>query len=216
MMPYQAVDSALTDTIAMAQRFIPAGQPDSVQIVNAFFWNSGATQRTIDYQMHVGGRWMLMRVAEYEDVHGTRYIAGFSVTPLSASLQSINAFTLHNASPGALIALMLALVAILVSLYAAVQVVRSPLERKWLWVVVALLGFGKIGVAWHTGQIQQQWIAVQLLGAGIQRDGPYGPWWIYFSVPGGAIVALDRRRRAIAKLAQPTPVADTDETVSPA
>src|SRR5262249_50775907 len=109
-----------------------------------------------------------------------------------------NEMSLKNASPGGLIAAALAFIAVALSLFAAVQVVRSPLKKRWLWVIVALLGFGKISVAWTSGAVTEQWLAVQLFGAGTQRQGLLGPWWIIFSVPGGAFLALDRRRRAIA------------------
>jgi hypothetical protein len=124
-------------------------------------------------------------------------VAGLHVWPLPASLESLNGLTLRNASPGGLIAGVVALMLVAFSLFAAVQVVRSPLKQRWLWVIVALLGFGKIGVAWKGGAVTQQWLAVQFFGAGMQRGGLLGPWWIYLSMPGGAFMALDRRRRAI-------------------
>jgi hypothetical protein len=97
-----------------------------------------------------------------------------------------------------------------ISAYAAVQVVRSPLKRRWLWVIVALIGFGKFGIEWGTGKVTQQWMAIQLFGAGIERHGLYGPWWIYLSMPGGAFLALDRRRRSLAGQTEaPAAVADT-------
>jgi hypothetical protein len=199
MVPRLAYIDAVADTIATVQRFIPVGQPDSLQLVNVSVFTGSSTQRTLEYQLHAGGKWAYIRVIVDEDAHDTRRVASFGVYQLSSSLQSLNALTLRNASFGALAAAATSLIAMLISLYAAVQVVRSPLQRKWLWVIVALLGFGKIGVAWHTGQVQQQWMAVQLLDTGIQRQGLYGPWWIFFSLPGGAFIALDRRRRAVAR-----------------
>jgi hypothetical protein len=124
----------------------------------------------------------------------------------------------------------LAMLAVACSLYAAVQVVRSPLKRRWLWVIVALLGFGKLSVAWHTGAVTSQWMALQLFGAGLIREGFNGPWWVIVSLPGGASIALDRRRRVLAARArtlaaappQPTtidlaePLALEDPSIPPA
>ena len=127
---------------------------------------------------------------------------GIRVWPMDSSLQSRNALTLQHASAAGVVAALLAIVVFVFSLYAAVQVVRSPLKRRWVWAIVALVGFGKFGVEWRTGTVTQQWIAVYLFGTGIGRDGLYGPWWIFLSMPGGAVLALDRRRRAIAGQAQ--------------
>ncbi|HWZ59960.1 MAG TPA: hypothetical protein VNW46_13375 [Gemmatimonadaceae bacterium] len=159
---------------------------------------SGTTQRDVTYQLRAGGKWAVVELVVVETLlegHRVRYL---HVQPISESVQSLNALSLRRASPSALFAVLLAVLVIACALYAAVQVVRSPLERRWLWVIVALLGFGKFGVEWHTGAITDQWFAVQLFGASLVREGFYGRWWVSVSLPGGAFIALERRRRALA------------------
>jgi hypothetical protein len=199
LIPQLAMNDAAADSLATLQRMLPEGHPDSVEIAGVTVRSeSGYIQRTLEYQVHGHGKWALIRlvVNENYDDNGPR-VAGLHVWPLPASLESLNGLTLRNASPGGLIAGVVALMLVAFSLFAAVQVVRSPLKQRWLWVIVALLGFGKIGVAWKGGAVTQQWLAVQFFGAGMQRGGLLGPWWIYLSMPGGAFMALDRRRRAI-------------------
>jgi len=198
-----AMEDGIVDSIATLQRHIPQGRPDSLQIVDVSWQTqNGSTRRTITYQMHASGKWALIQVVLDDTGADERRVEGIRVWPMDSSLQSRNAMTLRHASTAGVVAALLGIVIFVFSLYAAVQVVRSPLKRRWVWVIVALVGFGKFGVEWRTGTVTQQWIAVYLFGTGIGRDGLYGPWWIFLSMPGGAVLALDRRRRAIAGQAQ--------------
>jgi hypothetical protein len=203
LVPQLAMVDGVADSIAAVKRYLPQGRPDSLQIVGANVQTqNGSTRRTVAYQMHAGGQWAFIRLVLDDNDADERRVAGIRVWPMDSSLQSRNALTLRHASAAGLVTAVLAIAVLVFSLYAAVQVVRSPLKRRWVWVIVALLGFGKFGVEWRTGTVTQQWIAVQLFGTGIVRDGFYGPWWIFLSMPGGAVLALDRRRRAIAGQAQ--------------
>jgi hypothetical protein len=198
-----AMEDGIVDSIATLQRHIPQGRPDSLQIVDVNVQTqNGSTRRTLTYEMHASGRWALIQLVLDDNDADARRVEGIRVWPMDSSLQSRNALTLQHASAAGVVAALLAIVVFVFSLYAAVQVVRSPLKRRWVWAIVALVGFGKFGVEWRTGTVTQQWIAVYLFGTGIGRDGLYGPWWIFLSMPGGAVLALDRRRRAIADQAQ--------------
>lgn len=200
LIPQLAMNDAAADSLAMLQRLLPEGHPDSIEIASVVVRSEdGYIQRTLEYQVHGHGKWALIRlvVNENYDDNGPR-VAGLRVWPLPASLESLNRLTLTNASPVGVIAAALALILVGFSVFAAIQVVRSPLKQRWLWVIVALLGFGRFSIPWKNGSIVEQWLAVQLFSAGMQRQGFLGPWWIFLSLPGGAVIALDRRRRAIA------------------
>jgi hypothetical protein len=204
LVPELAVHDDVVDSIRALQRLMPLGHPDSLQIVNVNVlkrWN-GSTRWMLAYQMHASGRWALIEIVLEQQADAEPRVAELHVWTLTAPLQTLNAFTLQRASAVGLFAALLAVVILATSVYAAVQVVRSPLKRRWIWVIVALIGFGKFGIAWNTGRVTQQWMAVELFGTGIARDGLYGPWWIFLSMPGGAIIALDRRRRALAGQAE--------------
>jgi hypothetical protein len=212
--PQMAMNDAVADSIATIQRLVPQGQPDSLQIVGVDVRDSysGPAQRSIIYQLHASGTWVLIQLILWEDEDGRPELVGLHAWPEPSSLQSRTALTLQHASPGGLIAALLAIVVLGISAYAAVQVVRSPLERRWLWVIVAFIGFGKFGIEWGTGKVAQQWMAIQLFGAGIVRHGLYGPWWIYLSMPGGAFLALDRRRRSLVGETEARAPVDGDST----
>jgi hypothetical protein len=198
-----AMEAGIVDSIATLQRYLPYGRPDTLQIVGVNWQTqNGSTRRTIAYQMHASGKWALIQLVLDDNDTDERRVEGIRVWPMDSSLQVRNAMTLRHASAAGVVAALPAIVVLVFSLYAAVQVVRSPLKRRWVWGIVALVGFGKFGVEWRTGAVTQQWIAVQLFGTGIGRDGLYGPWWIFLSMPGGAVLALDRRRRAIADQAR--------------
>jgi hypothetical protein len=202
--PETALSTSIVDSLISVKARIPTGSIDSLQIIGARVTRrvNGSTTREIDYQLLAGGAWAVISVFTDESPSTAPRVSGLHAQLMPESLQSLNALSLRRASLAALAAVAIALVAIGWSLYAAVQVVRSPLERRWLWVIVALLGFGKLSVAWHTGEVTDHWLAIQLLGAGFVRDGFYGPWWISVSLPGGAFIALDRRRRALAAQAR--------------
>jgi len=125
------------------------------------------------------------------------FVDGVGVRRVPASLRTINAFTLEGKTPAHLLMLTLLIAVPTFSLIVAVLVLQTSMRRRWLWAALALLGAGKFGFNWTTGQTFNQTISVQLLGAGVYRGGLAGPWLLFVSFPAGALIALDRRRRAI-------------------
>jgi hypothetical protein len=107
----------------------------------------------------------------------------------------VNRFTLSGRGAAQYTILALAVLAPLLSLYALVLCVRTKMRRtKWLWLVLVLMGIGKIVVNWTTGQVFFTPIAFQLPPAGANAV-LYGPWQVYVSLPVGAIVFLALRSK---------------------
>jgi hypothetical protein len=91
--------------------------------------------------------------------------------------------------------LVLTAVCFLTTLAGAVVAARTPMPRRWLWAVGALVGFGRFTFNWTTGQVEQAMAWVQLFAVGVFRPGLAGPWLISVSCPALAVVALERARR---------------------
>ncbi len=75
------------------------------------------------------------------------------------------------------------------SLYALVLCIRTPIKkRKWLWIIVTILGIGKLGIEWSSGELWHKILFLSILpvGWGSEADGPF----VYASIPAGAILFL--------------------------
>ena len=60
------------------------------------------------------------------------------------------------------------------SLYALVLCIRTPIKkRKWLWIIVTILGIGKLGIEWSSGELWHK-ILLPIDSAG--RVGIRGGW----------------------------------------
>jgi hypothetical protein len=87
------------------------------------------------------------------------------------------------------------------TLWAAFAVARTPMPRRWAWVVVALLGIGKLAINWTTGETSTHLLSLPLFGGSVGRNGLFGPWIVACSFPLGAILALRRRHRVLRETA---------------
>ena len=73
--------------------------------------------------------------------------------------------------------------------------IKTRLKNKWIWTIFILLGFIKISFNWATGTFDYQIISLQLLGIGLTKFHPYGPWFLSTSIPVGAIIFLFKRKK---------------------
>ena len=151
-------------------------------------------------------RWGIVTV----DVRGRdtlKRIIGLGVSSIPEPLEKANRFTLRGKSAAHYLTLLLAFVCVLCSVTAAVKVGRTPMPHRWFWTLVALVGFGTFQLDWSSGAWHLALIHLQLLSAGFRKMGPYAPWLVSFSLPLGAAIALDRRRRALRTLRASAPPA---------
>lgn len=121
-------------------------------------------------------------------------------------------FNLVDRSPAQWSFLAATILSPLLMLSALVAVVRAPgLKRKWLWGLLALAGLGTATMNWTTGAAAFQPIAVNLIGAGVVKQGFSGffPWTLKFTLPVGAVIAHWRAAKARRDAKQPL-----DETVA--
>src|SRR6266581_3491196 len=91
-----------------------------------------------------------------------------------------------------------AFLALTFGLGTAVRAYRSPIRRRWLWILISLLGAPVTTMNWTTGEIATRALTVQLLNVGVVRPGPTAPWFLSVAFPIGAFLFLNRRRRLVA------------------
>jgi hypothetical protein len=188
--------SNLHETLVKMSSLIPAQEPESIKVVGLHVSKnaeSSVTNITFEYQFPE--KWLLANVV-LQKKGETITIVGFNVNEIPDSLENLNRFTLKNKSFPHYLVLLFAILVPLFSLYVLVLCLRTKIERrKWMWVISIVLGVGKLGINWTSGQLQVMPLSVQIFGAGALAP-LYGPWVISVSLPLGAIVFLLRRRKS--------------------
>jgi hypothetical protein len=141
-----------------------------------------------------GNSWVACNVAARYDGEHVEVI-GFSVYPLSSSLESQHAFTLSNRSARYYLWLAFALLVPGCTIGTAVYVARTRVPRRWVWAAVALIATPVFALNWSSGEVSTQIARFVLLGGAIFRPGPTSPWTLSFGLPTGALLAYLRVRR---------------------
>lgn len=176
------------DTLALLR-------PDTMELVG---YNINATPEGMSsrytYQSHGGGGWFLASVETYREAEAL-LVTGVNVQRLPNSLQELNAFTLAGRGWRHYLVLLLALTSAVVCLGAAIVIARTPMPRRWRWVLVSMLGAGQVTINWATGEMTVSSVFLMLFGAGVAHAGPAGPWSVAASFPAGALIALAWRER---------------------
>ena len=177
---------------------IRIGGIDSVQLVDAAaFFSAGrkATERWLTYQVFGDRGLLLMKVGLVEDSSG-RLLESLIFQPEIQTLQTQNDFRRHVKFPQ-LLMLIAAMGVGALSLAAALLVIRAPVPRKYLWGLASLIGVSGVTMDWTSGDIFFQPFSIFALSAMFSRDGFAGAWQIAVAFPIGAILALQRRYRAL-------------------
>jgi hypothetical protein len=101
-----------------------------------------------------------------------------------------------------LVFLLVAVVVLATSLTAAVLAARSPILRKWVWVVFALLGAPGVTVDWNTGEVLRDVAIIEVPSVRVSRPIEPGKHrHLTVAFPLGAVIFLARRRRLVTRAA---------------
>ena len=187
--------SDIRDIFLKMAEMIPPQAPESVKIVGSHVMHTPKSRTVnITFEYQFPGKWILINVATQKK-DGVSTVVGFNVNPMPDSLEHINRFTLIGKGLTHYVLLLLIVLASLFTLYVLVLCIRTrPVKRKWFWIVFIVLGIGKLGINWTTGQLLITPLAVQFFSAGAFAPF-YGPWTISVSLPLGAIMFLVLRNR---------------------
>lgn len=146
---------------------------------------NGVTDRTLNYQIRFTDGWGEAEV-QLREAPGGQLIELFRVGSIPASMQETNGLHLWSKSPLHYLFLLLFLACALFMLSAAVLAFRIRGGRRWLRLLVALVGLCQIGFNWTTGVIGFNPLTIQLIGIYFGRFSAYAPFVIAFPIPVGA------------------------------
>jgi hypothetical protein len=188
------VDSNVRDTFAQMAAFFPNETPESIKVVGAhiFYGQESSTMDiTLEYQFR--SKWLLANVTTQKK-GDVSTITGFHVTAMADSLENLNKFTLAGKNTVQYLILAVAVCSLLFSLCAFALCMRTKFgKNKWLWMIFTLVGVGKLGINWTTGQWTWTFVFIQIPCA-TANHSLYGPWTVAVSLPLGAILFLNHRR----------------------
>lgn len=196
----EAVRNELTqETLDRIRESLPEGTP-VLQAVTA-----GAPGfKSLNYAVGRDDRWAVVQIT-LEANGGQARIAGFNVKPSDRSPVAMNDFTLAGKSLAHWLWLVAMAAAVSVSVYACVQIVRTPgLRYKWLWAAGSLVSFVSFSLDWTSGAMRVVPLSVQLLGVGAWRMGPLSPWLLSFAIPVVALAFLFLRDSLVARGTEPS------------
>jgi len=196
------------DAMGKIAALFPDGEPDSVELTNHnwFTLKSSSADQTrvgLEFQYHYKNLWILEEIALLKE-RGTVRVYGFHVSPIPDSLENINRFDLRNKPTIAYVFLALVIaIPIFILVTAGICIMTPMAKKKWLWLIFILIGVGNFSLNWTNGAWIISPLNANLLGSGWTRNGMYGPVYLTFAVPLGAIIFLMRRRRLDKRTAAP-------------
>ncbi|MEO7109906.1 MAG: hypothetical protein ABI183_05670 [Polyangiaceae bacterium] len=184
------------DLLVTTANLLPNEAATSVTPVSwRFFTMNGNRKATVAAEYQFPSKRMLVSAIFVGDAAHLK-IAAFHFTRLAAPLSVTNAFTFADKPIASYMFLGAELLALGISIFAIVQCLRTrDLRRKWLWIVLMLVGVCQFTLNWTTGTIDVQLLRFDILSAGYAREGWVGPWMLSVCIPVGAIVFLLKHRR---------------------
>jgi len=194
---------------------VPQQEPISVETLGATVEckASGLCTKLITLEYKYPDQWILVQVTT-SNRSGHDAITDLSVQPESAPLESTSQFTLRAKGWLHYAILLMALLSVGLAIYALVLCIRTPIEkRKWLWLIITILGLGKLGIEWSSGELWYKILYISILPAGFGFD-PESPF-MYASIPAGAILFLLLRSR-LQQTSSPLPPTSTTASTTAA
>lgn len=184
--------------LKMADALPEKEAPSSRKLVGAQVnTDQDGTTTNVVFEYDFSGKWVLANVVLLRKP-GSVSLAGLSVRAVPESLEERHRFRLSGKSATHYVALALAILFPLLTLYALVACVRTAMAwQKWAWMLFILLSFGSFTINWTTGETQFSALAIGVLGASA-TGVLYGPWMLSVSFPLGALTFLLRRRTVTA------------------
>jgi hypothetical protein len=176
---------------------VPQQEPTSVETLGGTVEckGSGVCTKLITLEYKYPDRWIMFQVT-VSNRSGRYAITDLFVRPESMPLESMRRFTLRGKGWLHYLILFTHLLVVGLAVYALVLCVRTPMKKqKWLWIIITILGIGKFGIEWSSGELWYKLAHISILpgGWGFEPEGPI----MYFSIPAGAILFLLLRRRLL-------------------
>jgi len=211
----RADKDSLRSDIPKVIALVPQQEPLGVETLGGTVEckGTGICTKLITLEYKYPDRWILFQVT-ISNGSGHYAISDLAVRPETMPIESMSQFTLRGKGWLNYAILLMALLSTGFTIYTLVLCIRTPIKkRKWLWIILTILGIGEFGIEWSSGEFWHKIFYIILpSGFGFEIDGPF----MYFSMPAGAILFLllrSRIRRTVAPLpaiSTPTPTASPD------
>jgi hypothetical protein len=185
----------LAPQLPQMRAFLPVGPGTQVQLIGITITTlNGVRHGYLTYEVDRADRHALVQIG-LQSNSGLQ-VTDFYISRLADTLERLNAFTFVGKSAINYAFLAGAIAAVAISIWAIIQVWRTPnVRRRWVWTIGCLFGFGQFGLNWSTGAWDLQLLYLKLLSAGVIRRGLVAPWEVSFGIPLAAIIFLVRRRK---------------------
>ena len=189
-------DAALRGNLKQIADFFPPERPKDIRVVGAnTFSTNSASQFNLTFQYEYPDKWLLANVT-LEKTGEVLVVKAVQVEPIRDSLENINRFNFVGKGVIHYVVFLTAIFVPALIIVSLVLCVRTPIpNRKWLWIIFILCGFGQFSLNWTTGAFNINPLHFQLLGAGFFKPSTYGAVIISVSLPIGALIFLWRRKQ---------------------
>lgn len=162
--------------------------------INSIYSDNPMTQYELVYEYHYP-EFYLYYTFLIQKVDGKMSIYHLNISSLNKSIKEINRFTFKDKG---FIHYFFFIIMILIPLFIIITIIfcfKTPMKRKWLWILFILIGFVGFKLNWTTGYSEIQLVHFKILGAGFIKYGAVNPWIVSFSIPLGAILFWVKRAR---------------------
>jgi hypothetical protein len=147
----------------------------------------------LTYEYELGDRWMITNIVLAATKGDKTQVEGVHVTPMTRSIEAVNAFTFAGKSVGHVLFLLATIAIATFSIATAVVCWRTAIpRRKWLWRIFVLFSVGSLSLNWTTGELRYQIAEVLLFGAAFSKLF-YSPAMLKIGLPLGALIFWWRR-----------------------
>jgi len=155
------------------------------------YGSKGFTNYFVDYEYNYGKFVYYSLFVHEKDNKLT--VVGFNGQMFEKSLAEINKFTFSGKGFLHYIFLIIMLYLQIFTVFTIFSMVKTPMKRKWLWIIGALVGIMSLNLNWTTGEFGFEILRITLLGIGFAKSGPVAPWIASFSIPLISIIFWIRR-----------------------
>ena len=176
---------------------VPQQEPLGVETLGASTEckGTGVCTKLIVLEYKYPDHWILFRVT-VSNQSGHDAITDLTVESESLPLTSKSRFTLRGKGVLYYVIPLMALLSVGFAVCGFILCIRTPIQkRKWLWIIITILGIGKLGIEWSSGELWYKVLHISILpaGCGFDFDSPF----VYASIPAGAILFLLLQRRLL-------------------
>lgn len=182
-----------------AYKNIKDGKAKSTKVVGysitKAFGHKAGTYYVVDYEYNYGK--FVYFSLNIQEKNNTLTVLGFNGQIFDKSLSEINKFTFSGKkSPHYLFLFIIFLIPFFIIL-TIIYIVKTPMKRKWLWIIGVLVGVMSFNLNWTTGDFGFWIFSFNLLGIGFTKPGIIAPWFASFSLPLFAIIFWLKRKSFI-------------------